>query len=68
MRQLTHLDALMVVTCLLLHMLHLFRSPFDEGSRHALVDFTLVAWALHIFMRRTLLPRMGYNEALTNIQ
>jgi hypothetical protein len=44
----------------------LFRSPFSDGSRRSPV--TPVAKYLYQIMRRTLLPRMGYREATTNIQ
>lgn len=49
------------------HAAPLFRLPFDEGSHCVLVDFTLVVWVLHTVMRRAMLPRMDYIEALTNI-
>lgn len=50
------------------HVAPLFRLPFDEGSYYVLVDFTLVVWVLHTVMRRAMLPRMDYIEALTNIK
>lgn len=46
----------------------LFRPPFGEASRRVPVDLTSVARVLNGVIRRTLLPRVGNSEVLTNIQ
>jgi hypothetical protein len=50
------------------HVAALFRPPFSDGSRRSPADFTTGAKYLFEFIRRTLLPRMGYREATTHIQ
>jgi len=45
-----------------------FIEPFGEGSSRTPHDLTPIAWLLDAIMRRTLLPRMGYHEGLTQIQ
>lgn len=50
------------------HVTAIFRPPFNEGSRRSLSDLTHVATVLEAAMRRTLLPRVGFREALTNLQ
>ena len=47
---------------------HCFTEPFDEGSRRNPSDLTPTARVIEAIMRRTLLPRMGYREGLTQIQ
>jgi hypothetical protein len=46
----------------------LFRPPFTDGSWRSPADFTPAVKYLYEFMRRTLLPWMGYREATTHIQ
>jgi hypothetical protein len=50
------------------HVATLFRPPFTDGSRRSPADFTLATKFLYEFIRRMLLPRMGYREATTHIQ
>ena len=45
-----------------------FTEPFDEGSSRTPHDLTPTAQFLDAIIRRTLLPRMGYREGLTQIQ
>lgn len=45
-----------------------FREPFGDGSHHTPADLTPTARLLHEVMRKTLLPRVGYREGLTQIQ
>ena len=46
----------------------IFRPPFDEGSRQSLRDMTHLAQVLETAMRKTLLPRVCFREALTHLQ
>lgn len=46
----------------------LFKPPYGDRSHPAPVDFTPFTRILHLVIRRTLLVRMGYDKALTNIQ
>lgn len=67
MEHLIHLDVLTIMACLYQHKVaHLVRPSFGDGSHHGPVDFTHVAQILYAIMR-TLLSRMGYDEAFTNI-
>jgi hypothetical protein len=50
------------------HVVALFRPPFSDGSRRSPADFTTAAKFLYQLMRRTLLQRLGYREAVTHIQ
>ena len=47
---------------------HYFTEPFGEGSRRNPSDLNPTTRVLEAIMRRTLLPRMGYREGLTQIQ
>ena len=47
---------------------HCLKEPFGEGSRRNPSDLNPTARVLEAIMRRTLLPRMGYREGLTQIQ
>nr|AGT15933.1 hypothetical protein SHCRBa_010_J05_R_20 [Saccharum hybrid cultivar R570] len=50
------------------HVAALFRPPFGPESRRTPDDLTPVGRVLNAAMRRTLLPRVGFREALTNMQ
>jgi hypothetical protein len=50
------------------HITALLRTPFTDGLRRSLVDFTPAGKYLYELMIQTLLPRMGYREATTHIQ
>jgi hypothetical protein len=50
------------------HVAAIFHPLFDEGSRWSLRDMTHLAQALEAVMRKTLLPRVGFREALTHLQ
>ena len=45
-----------------------FTEPFGEGSSRTPRDLTPIARILDAVMRRSLLPRSGYQEGLTHIQ
>ena len=46
----------------------IFRLPFDEGSRWSPRDMNRLAHVLETVMRKTLLQRVGFREALTHLQ
>ena len=50
------------------HVAAIFCPPFDEGSRRSPRDMTRLAQVLEIAMRKTLLPQVGFREALTHLQ
>jgi hypothetical protein len=45
----------------------LFRKPFPVSYQHA-PDLTDEAYAIHMMLRKTLLPRSGYPEGFTGLQ
>ena len=49
------------------HVATIFCPPFDEGSRRSPRDMTRLAQVLEIAMRKILLPRVGFREALTHL-
>lgn len=46
----------------------IYRLPFNEGSKQSLHDMAPRASVLEAATRRTLLPHVGFHEALTNLQ
>lgn len=50
------------------HVAPCFTPPFGEGSRCTPDNLTPMCHLLNDVMRRTLLPRTGYKEGLTNLQ
>ena len=50
------------------HVAALFHPSFDEGSQRSPRDMTRLTQVLEGAMRRTLLPWVGFREALTHLQ